>query len=225
MTRYFEAADGRGSNWAREQRKLFAKRREETQKRDQVEDRTEADLTAFATGSALATDIQVKAFSAKLNRYETANFEALMVNDEALDAVRARLEAMLNRAYVISDGRRVFKTEDGTQVFDEFGEEVGPEFVSPNDIDDSFPTWEDYSAELELEQSLKVERTEILEFQARLDEAQEQIENGDVTEACPSSVILERRRPELREGVAHLVGLIMRRICGEASVAFRWFSV
>ena len=45
-------------------------------------------------------------------------------------------------------------------------------------------------------------------------------------------VCLVRRRgfwdrwpPELREGLAHLLGLIMRRICGEASVAFRWSFV
>ncbi len=35
----------------------------------------------------------------------------------------------------------------------------------------------------------------------------------------------DRWLPELREGLAHLVGLIMRRICGEASVAFRWSFV
>ncbi len=28
-------------------------------------------------------------------------------------------------------------------------------------------------------------------------------------------------RPDLREGLAHLVGLIMRRICGEASAGLR----
>ena len=35
----------------------------------------------------------------------------------------------------------------------------------------------------------------------------------------------DRWPPELKEGSAHLVGLIMQRICGEASVAFRWSSV
>lgn len=31
--------------------------------------------------------------------------------------------------------------------------------------------------------------------------------------------------PELREDLAHLFGLIMRRICDEASAAFRWSFV
>ncbi len=44
-----------------------------------------------------------------------------------------------------------------------------------------------------------------------------------------SSFLIVRRQgfwdrwpPELREDLAHLVGLIMRRICGEASAGFRW---
>ena len=32
-------------------------------------------------------------------------------------------------------------------------------------------------------------------------------------------------RPKLRESLAHLIGLIMRRICGEASAALRVFFV
>ena len=32
-------------------------------------------------------------------------------------------------------------------------------------------------------------------------------------------------RPKPREDLAHLVGLIMQRICGEASAAFRWSFV
>ena len=35
----------------------------------------------------------------------------------------------------------------------------------------------------------------------------------------------DRWAPELREDLAHLVGLIMRRFCGEASAGFRWSSV
>ncbi|WP_224826210.1 acyltransferase, partial [Cognatishimia sp. MH4019] len=35
----------------------------------------------------------------------------------------------------------------------------------------------------------------------------------------------DRWAPELREDLAHLVGLIMRPICGEASAVFRWSFV
>lgn len=35
----------------------------------------------------------------------------------------------------------------------------------------------------------------------------------------------ERWRSDLREGLVHLVGLIMRRVFGEASGGFRWSFV
>ncbi|MEL6933399.1 MAG: hypothetical protein AAFO17_09940 [Pseudomonadota bacterium] len=76
--------------------------------------------------------------------------EALISNQEALDAVKERIDVILMRAHALEDGRRVFKTEDGTQVFDQFGEEVGPEVIAPEDIDDSAPRWEDFKAEEDL---------------------------------------------------------------------------
>ncbi|WP_430448937.1 TetR/AcrR family transcriptional regulator [Rhodophyticola sp.] len=54
----------------------------------------------------------------------------------------------------------------------------------------------------------------------------------DTPHAPEPTALLVRRQgfwdrwlPKLREGLAHLFGLIMRRICCEASVAFRWSSV
>ncbi|PRY82342.1 transposase [Donghicola tyrosinivorans] len=35
----------------------------------------------------------------------------------------------------------------------------------------------------------------------------------------------DRWQANLRQGLAHLVGLIMRRVCGEASAGFRWSFV
>lgn len=182
LKRFFEAADGRGSYWTRQQ-KLFAKQKDDAAKREQIEERTEADVAAFWTGAAMASEAQIRAFSVKLDIYETATVEALIANDRAMEAVQAKIADMLARAYVLEDGRRVFKTEDGTQVFDEFGEEVGTDHIAPGDIDDSFPTWEQYSAEREIERALAEERTQIIEFQERLDEAREEISGGDITEA------------------------------------------
>ena len=106
-----------------------------------------------------------------------------MENQEQLDLVRARLDAMLAQAYVLEDGRRVFRTEDGTQVFDEFGQEVGADEIDPAQIDPSLPTWEAFSADLELEQALQKEREAIIEYQDRLDDAREQIADGEISEA------------------------------------------
>ena len=92
------------------------------------------------------------------------------------------VEAMLAQAYVMEDGRRVFETEDGTQVFDEFGTEVGKDEIDPLQIDDSNPTWEAFSADLALEAYLNAQRADILEFQEKLDGAREQVAVGGISE-------------------------------------------
>ena len=68
----------------------------------------------------VATDMQIQEFEAKLDRYEAATVAALIENQERLDVVTAQMIVLLDQTYVLEDGRRVFKTEDGTQVFDEF---------------------------------------------------------------------------------------------------------
>lgn len=47
-----------------------------------------------------------------------------MQNGRALERVQEDLRIMVDKAYVLPDGRRVFKTEDGMRVFDEHGEEI-----------------------------------------------------------------------------------------------------
>lgn len=47
-------------------------------------------------------------------------------------------------ALTIDDGRRVFKTEDGVQVFDEFGTEIAPSVLDFELIDASKPTWKNF---------------------------------------------------------------------------------
>ena len=105
-----------------------------------------------------------------------------MENQELLDAVNARIEDMLSRAYVMEDGRRMFKTDDGTQVFDEFGTEVSRDELDFDLIGDERPTSEAYETLVENRGQLEAERTEILEFQEKADAAREQIADGEISE-------------------------------------------
>lgn len=47
------------------------------------------------------------------------------------------------------------------------------------------------------------------------------LNSGDVIDAVRRQSFWASWRPDLREGLAHLVGLIMRRICDGASAGFR----
>lgn len=180
---HFRSVDGRRrSDWERIQRR-FARQRYENERREKLEDRLEDNAAAFATGMVVATQMQIEAFELKLDRYEEATVAALIENQEQLDAVNARIFAMLDQAYVLDDGRRVFRTEDGTQVFDEFGEEVGPDEIDPAMIGDEFPTWEAFQPLLTERNALDAERAQLLDFQEQLDEARDRIAEGDISEA------------------------------------------
>lgn len=196
----------RHSEWLRQQQ-WFIKARQDNQRRDTIEDKAEQDASAFATAVVMATPIQIVEFEIKLDSYDEAIVTALMENQELLDAVRNEITAMLSQAYVLEDGRRVFKTEDGTQVFDEFGAEVQADEVDPLQIDDSLPTWEAFSAKNDLEQTLEAERAQIFEFQEKVDAARDQVAEGDISEADLDALdadLLDTMPPAVRDHVAGL---------------------
>ena len=180
LTNDFSVVDGRDSYWARQSR-LFKLQKVRAEERERIEEKAEAGISAMMATAVVATELQIKAFESTLDQYETATVEALIANQEALDAVRERLDSILMRAHVLEDGRRVFKNEDGTQVFDQFGEEVGPEVIAPEDIDDAAPRWEEFKAQEEIRESLEAERSQLIEFQERLDEARDDIADGQIS--------------------------------------------
>ena len=130
----------------------------------------------------LASEQHIEAFAVKLDALDAATVEALMQNEQALIAVRERIAAMLIDAHVLPDGRRVFKTRDGTEVFDEFGTAVSAEEITPEEIHDDKPVWEDFAAELERDAALQREREELLAFQEQLDTARERLDDPALTE-------------------------------------------
>lgn len=163
------------------QRLWFIKAREAQQRRANWQDDLDSNVLGLATETMMATQIQIEEFKIKLDTYEEATTAALMENQVALDLVNARLQALLDRAYVMEDGRRVFKTEDGTQVFDEFGQEITPDQLDFGLIDPNLPHWESYQPEFELDKSLKMERGQLLEFQEKLDGTREKADSGELT--------------------------------------------
>lgn len=197
---------GRHSEWLRQQQ-WFIKARQDNQRRDTIEDKAEQNVSAFASAVVMATSTQIEKFEVKLDSYDEATVIALMENQELLDAVNARIDALLDQAYVMEDGRRVFRTEDGTQVFDETGVEIEASVLDPNLIGRGRPTWEVFSAEKDTQQALVVERTDILEFQEMADAAREQIAEGKISEADLEALdadLLDAMPASIRDHVAGL---------------------
>ena len=170
------------SEWLRQQR-WFIKARHDNERREKAQDRLEDDVAAWDSTAVPVSTREKVIFEVKLDSYDEATVIALMENLEQLEAVQARMDALLEQAFVIEDGRRVFKTQDGLQVFDEHGAEISATELDFALIPETAPTWETYQPELEHRETLIAERTEILEYQAKLDAAREEIEGGEISEA------------------------------------------
>ncbi|MEM8597593.1 MAG: hypothetical protein AAGF76_14140 [Pseudomonadota bacterium] len=176
---YFDRGIRRPLPAERRERRAFT--HERVQEARASRDDLRADEAAVDSATAAVVIREQAAIQRRLAQLEAANTEALMRNTEALDAVRDRIRDLLEKAFMLPDGRRVFRTEDGTQVFDEDGQAVSPEEIHPDEIDDAYPSWEDYRQEREAEAALEAEREDLLEEQQRLDEAREHLDQGELT--------------------------------------------
>lgn len=148
-------------------RAFEAARQDEVRRRRKAEEKREDDESTMALIAmvALATDAAIAEFRAKLDRYDVAMIEALLENERELAAVRERLQRALDEAVWLPNGRRVFKTRDGTRVFDEHGEAVDLDEIRPEDISDTGMRFEDYWADRTRHQALSEEREELLTYQ------------------------------------------------------------
>lgn len=154
-------------------RKWFIAARKDKERKTQIEEQSEEALLDFAVAVIVATEIEIQTFQSKLDTYDEATVIALMENQELLDAVNERIADMLSRAYILEDGRRVFKTEDGKRVFDEHGEQIDEAIIHPDVIADDKPTWEAFSKSQDERATLLQEREGLIEYQEKLDDARE----------------------------------------------------
>lgn len=195
LAHHFRRDDrSRHSAWLRQQ-KWFIKARQDRERREDVAEGREETTVGLASEAVIATQTQIRAFEAKLTRYETATVEALEINSQKLDGVRKELsdvalhiQHLLDRAYLMEDGRRVFLTEDRSKAFDEFGTEVSPDDLDFDLVPENAPTWESFSDALSRQddlrreyEELEQERSDIMEFQGKLDDARDKVSSGELT--------------------------------------------
>ena len=177
-------------------------KREEQRKDD-------AELVEFLAATTLATREETAAFMAKLDRYDALTVEALQENERASAEVRERIDAALAGAVRLPDGRRVFKTADGTKVFDEQGHAVSPDDIRPEEIPDSNRRFESYWTDRSSHHALAKEREDLLAYQNRLDTARETAGKKGLTEEELKALdkgIDDAIPPRLREEIENAAG-------------------
>lgn len=163
--------------------RFFQQREADERKRRERDDDTEKDVADLADlAVVIISEAQARELRFDIDRYDTATVNALYENEQALERVQAQIDKMFTQAYVLPDGRRVFKTEDGQQVFDEHGEELDPSFIDPDMIEDWRPRWEPVKQALDHREALIEERTGLIAYQDKLDDARGRLEAGDMTQ-------------------------------------------
>ena len=201
---HFSSDDqSRHSEWLR-RRQWFIKAKQDHHRKEEIADRQDDEILTFATEAVIATQIQIKEFEARIDAYEAkldtydqkltaydiAITKALVENTNLLEFIEqqladvdAELLSLLAQAFVLEDGRRVFKSEDGSYVIDENDKQVTRDEVDFDLV--TGPTAETYL-------SKKLEKTRLLEAQTdalderdKLHSAQDKIDalKNDVSDA------------------------------------------
>ncbi|WP_300029274.1 hypothetical protein [uncultured Roseobacter sp.] len=174
-----DAADKLREEGFRRQNERIDKREDET-KEELAE--TSKLLTAILAGGDTKYAVRLKELNDRVSLHHSLTIEALLENQERLDAVQLRIDRLLSDAYVLPDGRRVFKSEDGVRVEDEFGAIVPASELDPNSIEDYRPSLEVWEATWEEKQALNKERDDLIEYQTKLDQAQTLIDQGGLSD-------------------------------------------
>lgn len=173
------AADAKAAKRREEQTKLFYdeldQQEEKKHKAKEKDEREAKELLEAATAE------QVAAFNQHLDSYDTQTVHALMENGEALDKLGVQLRRMEDDAYLLPDGRRVFKTHDGQRVFDQHGADISRDVIDPREIGDKYSRWETYKAANDAKAGLELERQGLLDYQAKLDDARSRAGHGDMS--------------------------------------------
>ena len=163
-------------------RRIAVREQERRDEHREVEEKKEREETQEWEDAALANAENVAEARIKFEGYDANTVEALMDNREAAEAFQRKIEAARAEAYVLPDGRKVFKTLDGQKVFDERGAEVSREVVDPAAIDNRKTRWEPFKSAQDELHRLDVERQTLIDYQAKLDAARARLDKGDISE-------------------------------------------
>jgi len=155
------------------------------------------DLVNIAQSSAQAAIERISDLESRIDQYKQLTIEEIQILQEKLDVLLANREAMLERAYVLEDGRRVFKTLDGSAVFDEFGKSVSSDIIDPALIGDERHRWEIFSDNEGYISSTGVLLQEKLEFLDNLEELGEELD--ELKEALDQNNLTEDQLSDLEK--------------------------
>ena len=129
----------------------------------------------------VANEYEVTAFKQELDTYDLATMHALLEKSKILEQLYRQRDRLLDNAYRLDDGTRVFKSEDGVTVINEAGEEIPADVVTPEEIGDHHTKAEEYlSVNEKIDEHQAVDQR-LRDYQEQLDAARELVNSGEMT--------------------------------------------
>ncbi|MEM8541609.1 MAG: hypothetical protein AAGF25_11710 [Pseudomonadota bacterium] len=176
----------RHSEWLH-QRKWFIKAKHDQERREKIEEQAEDSFIALSSDVIIATEIQIREFQARMEAFEVklddydakltildeAVAEALLEQISKLELLEADKQAMLDSAFTLEDGRKVFRSEDSTFAVDETGNRLGQLEFEAQDIPAGPDTAEDYLKKLDDISATKSEIDQLHKAQQDIDAARD----------------------------------------------------
>lgn len=179
-----------------QRKKWFIAAKSHQEQKVQKQERAEGALEDFGAAMIVAEEIELQEFKADLDLYDEATVKAIIENRDILERLILERDTLLARAYVLEDGTRVFKSEDGEHVYDESGNHVAEEIIDPEQIPDHHPKAEPYLQALDSIKKHEAIQHNLHDYQAKLDEARERTSSGEMTQQE-----LEDYRDELKRAI------------------------
>lgn len=159
----------------------------------------------------IITAEQYDALQIEIDVFQQATVEALIAQERLIESTREALAETLDQAYILENGQRVFKDRAGQAVYEEDGTKLDTSVIAPDQIPDHHPRIEDV---LELRQQLEdleSEQAELLDYQERLDNTQNRLDRGDIT---------QKEFEGLREQLRQTAPQAVRNLAQEQGVEF-----
>ena len=178
---HFDIQQAQNERREYERKKWFIAARNNKEQKELRQDRLDEAIDEFATSIILAETFELQEFEVELDTYDALTIEAIQDNLLILDRLYKERDAMLKNAYILEDGTRVFKSEDGQRVYDEHGQIVSSDIVQPDAIADHYPKAEPYLDKLKLINKYEGIAERLAEYQEKLDQARERMDSGEMT--------------------------------------------
>jgi len=165
-----------------ERKKWFIASKQEREQKRVKQEQALDDFVDLASGAVLVDVTEIEAYKFELETYDVATIEAITENNDILEQLYLERERLLDNAYQLEDGRRVFKTKDGNSVFDEHGNPVPEGVVHPDEISDNIAKHEDWQSNSSLIKQHEAIGNGLIDYQHKLDEARDKLDSGKLTQ-------------------------------------------